>query len=56
MTSERQGRERTGRRAETAAALLLRLKGFRILARRFACPVGEVDLIARYVERVLSER
>ena len=43
----RRGHERAGRRAETAAALYLRLKGFRILARRFACHVGEVDLIAR---------
>ncbi|MGI9413046.1 MAG: YraN family protein [Hyphomicrobiales bacterium] len=36
-----------GRWAEFAAALLLSLKGYRILAWRFRCPVGEVDLIAR---------
>ena len=36
-----------GRLAEIAAALVLTLKGYRILARRFRCPVGEVDLIAR---------
>lgn len=38
--------ERRGRRAETLAALLLRAKGYRILARRFRCPAGEIDLIA----------
>jgi putative endonuclease len=43
----RRDRERAGRRAETLAALVLRLKGFSILARRFACHAGEVDLIAR---------
>ena len=42
----RRDRERAGRRAETLAAPVLRLKGFRILARRFACHAGEVDLIA----------
>ncbi len=48
MTSgSRQGRERAGRRAEAADGLLLRLKGFRILARRYASPVGEIDLVAR---------
>ncbi len=36
-----------GQRAETAAALWLRLKGFRILSRRYKCPVGEIDLVAR---------
>lgn len=43
----RQERERAGRLAETAAAWLLRLHGFRILARRYATPVGEIDLVAR---------
>ena len=45
--SARRGRELAGRRAETAAALLLRLKGFAILARRFSSPLGEIDLVAR---------
>ena len=36
-----------GRRAETVAAWLLRLKGYRVLARDFRAKVGEVDLIAR---------
>ncbi|MFO1069172.1 MAG: YraN family protein [Geminicoccaceae bacterium] len=43
----RQGHERAGRLAEAAAAWLLRLKGFRILARRYATPLGEIDLVAR---------
>ena len=42
----RRGHERAGRLAELAAAWLLRLKGFRILARRYATPVGEIDLVA----------
>ncbi len=42
----RRGHERAGRLAETAAAWMLRLKGFRILARRYATPVGEIDLVA----------
>ena len=40
-------RERQGRRAENLAAWFLRLKGWRILARRVKNPRGEVDLIAR---------
>jgi putative endonuclease len=36
-----------GLSAETRAALLLLIKGYRILARRWKSPVGEVDLIAR---------
>ncbi len=43
----RRERERKGRRAETLAAWWLRLKGWRILARRVRTPLGEVDLIAR---------
>ena len=39
--------ERGGRRAETLAAWWLRLKGWRILARRLRVSVGEVDLVAR---------
>ncbi|MFO1071592.1 MAG: YraN family protein [Geminicoccaceae bacterium] len=39
--------ERAGRLAEALAALLLRLRGYRILARRYATPVGEIDLVAR---------
>jgi putative endonuclease len=43
----KQGDERAGRAAEASAAILLRLKGYRILARRFQGRRGEVDLIAR---------
>lgn len=50
----RQGKERDrvgafafGLSAEVLAAWLLRLKGYRILARRSKHPVGEIDLIAR---------
>lgn len=45
--ARRQAAETRGRRAETLAALWLRLKGYRILARRVRLPVGEIDLIAR---------
>ena len=33
--------------AEWLAAWFLRAKGYRILARRFRCPFGEIDLIAQ---------
>lgn len=39
--------ERRGRGAESLAALFLRLKGWRILARRARVPGGEVDIVAR---------
>ena len=39
--------ERQGRRAESIAAFWLRLKGWRIIARRVRTPVGEIDLVAR---------
>ena len=42
----RKRRERRGRLAELAAAALLCLKGYRILARRWKTHGGEVDLIA----------
>jgi putative endonuclease len=44
---ERRAAERRGRGAEDVAAWLLRLKGYRILARHLRTPVGEIDLIAR---------
>ena len=43
----RRAAEARGRRAERLAEVWLRLKGYRIIARRFRSPVGEVDLIAR---------
>lgn len=47
MTRDRKAAERAGRFAETRAAWLLRAKGYRVLARRFRGPGGEIDLIAR---------
>jgi putative endonuclease len=44
---KRQVAFRTGISAESRAALLLIAKGFRILARRFRSPVGEIDIVAR---------
>lgn len=38
---------RRGHRGEYLAALALILKGYRIVARRYRTPLGEVDLIAR---------
>ncbi|NHK28186.1 YraN family protein [Parvularcula flava] len=42
----RQEAERRGRFAESIAAILLRLKGYRILAMRWKARGGEVDIIA----------
>ena len=44
---DRHSAEKRGRSAETIAALYLRLKGWRILARRARVPGGEVDIVAR---------
>ncbi|MEM7425824.1 MAG: YraN family protein [Pseudomonadota bacterium] len=38
---------RLGVRAEWLAAVLLRMKGYRILETRYRVPVGEIDIIAR---------
>ncbi|QOZ22358.1 YraN family protein [Bradyrhizobium sp. CCBAU 51753] len=38
---------RTGLSAESRAAALLIAKGYRILAKRFRTPYGEIDLVAR---------
>ncbi len=38
---------RRGLWAETLCLWALRLKGYRILARRYRSPAGEIDLIAR---------
>jgi putative endonuclease len=43
----RGGREAWGRWAESLAAWSLRLRGYRIVARRFRTPLGEIDLIAQ---------
>jgi len=41
-----------GLRAESIAALLLRLKGYQLLDRRFAAAGGEIDLVARRGETI----
>jgi putative endonuclease len=46
MRRERERAYRSGLFAETLAALLLRLKGYAIVARRYKTPVGEIDLVA----------
>jgi putative endonuclease len=44
---ERVAAFRVGLSAESRAAAFLIAKGYRILARRFRTPVGEVDIVAR---------
>jgi putative endonuclease len=44
--ARRRSFERHGRIAEVAATFVLMLHGYRILARRYRAPGGEVDLIA----------
>ena len=46
MAIDRQAAERRGHRSESVAALWLRLKGYRILARRLKTRAGEIDLVA----------
>ncbi len=43
----RQDAYRRGRWSEALCRALLRLKGYRILARNFRAPVGEIDIVAR---------
>ena len=43
----RRAAERRGKNAELLCLWQLRLKGYRILARRYKTVVGEIDLIAR---------
>jgi putative endonuclease len=44
---ERVAAFRTGLSAETRAAAFLMAKGYRILAKRFKTPYGEIDLVAK---------
>ena len=44
---ERVAAFRTGLSAESRAAAFLMAKGYRILAKRFRTPYGEIDLVAR---------
>jgi putative endonuclease len=39
--------DKRGHRSEAFAALALQLKGWRIVARRYRTPLGEIDVIAR---------
>jgi putative endonuclease len=47
MRRSRYAAYRHGRMAEAAAAVLLLAKGFRLLARRYRTPLGEIDLIVK---------
>jgi putative endonuclease len=47
ITQSRRAAESRGRSSETLAALLLRLKFYRILGRRIRTHAGEIDLVAR---------
>lgn len=47
MADSRRAAERWGQGAETLALWWLRLKGYRLVARRYRCPVGEIDLVMR---------
>jgi putative endonuclease len=42
-----------GHRGEWLAAIILMAKGFRIIARRYKTPLGEIDLIARRGDLIL---
>ncbi len=44
---ERVAAFRTGLSAETRAAAFLMAKGYRILAKRFKTPYGEIDIVAK---------
>lgn len=46
MSQARTRAYRDGVMAETLAAWLFRLKGYRIVAKRYRSPVGEIDLVA----------
>jgi putative endonuclease len=43
---DRRQRERAARRAEDLAAVVLTLKGYRILGKRVRTPAGELDIVA----------
>ena len=45
--NERRRRVRYGHWAEAVCALSLMLRGYRILARRYRTPMGEIDIVAR---------
>jgi putative endonuclease len=45
--NDRKAAFRLGLSAESRAAAFLIAKGFRILTRRWRCPAGEIDIVAR---------
>jgi putative endonuclease len=45
---------RRGRLAESFAVLLLRAKGYRILARNWKCRAGEIDIVAQRGDLVVA--
>ena len=47
MTDARRAAFRRGHAAERLCVWSLRLRGYRVLARRFRVPAGEIDLVAR---------
>ena len=47
-SASRRKNDQRGRRAETIAAWYLRLKGYKIVARRVRTKVGEIDIVARH--------
>ncbi len=51
-SDERRARLGRGGRGELIAATLLMAKGYRILARRFRSPFGEIDIIAARPGRI----
>ncbi|HEY4944087.1 MAG TPA: YraN family protein [Rhizomicrobium sp.] len=53
IPARRLAAEKRGRSSETLAALLLQLKGYRILGRRVRTRAGEIDLVARSPRGVL---
>ena len=53
MSEARVRAYRRGVFAETLAALLFRLKGYRIVAQRYRSPVGEIDLVAQKGKRLV---
>ena len=46
-TAKRRAADRSGWAGERRAALLLRIKGYTIVATRWRCPAGEIDIVAR---------